>query len=71
MIPDIIFITRRMSDQALIYVLVLILLSPAILLTIVGFILNRLQYKKPSKICFILAGAYILIGLGICGSMMM
>lgn len=47
----------------------LIILSPAIILFIVGLVYRR---KKPkvSKTLFILGGLYLLIGGGICGVML-
>lgn len=52
-------------------IIILILLSPAIILTIIGAILMKNHRPKSGKVLFIIAGAYIIIGLGICGSMMM
>ena len=52
--------------------LVLILANmfgPAIILAIIGFaVLNK--NKKAAKVLFILAAVYLIISLGICGSMM-
>lgn len=47
-----------------------IMFGPAILLAIIGFVLNK-KNKKAAKILFILAGVYLLISLGICGTLMM
>ena len=47
-----------------------IMFGPAILLAIIGFS----QYnnnKKTAKILFILAGLYLLISLGICGTLLL
>lgn len=53
----------------LVFLIVLIMFGPALLFLIIGFILRRKQNKKASKIFFILAGVYLLISLGVCGSM--
>jgi len=48
-------------------VVILLLLSPAIILFVIGLVLRK-KKPKTSKILFILAGIYLLIGLGICGA---
>lgn len=53
----------------LVFLIVLIMFGPALLFLIIGFILRRKQKKKAAKIFFILAGVYLLISLGVCGSM--
>ncbi|MEP3210908.1 MAG: hypothetical protein ABJN95_17100 [Maribacter sp.] len=47
-------------------VVILLLLSPAIVLCIIGLVLRK-KKPKTSKTLFIIAGVYLLIGLGICG----
>lgn len=49
----------------------LIMFGPAILLGIIGAILMAKNKKKGGKIFMILAGVYLLISLGVCGTMMM
>jgi hypothetical protein len=56
--------------NAILYIVLAIMFGPAILLAIIGF-LTRKNNKKTSKVLFILAVAYIIVSLGICGSMMM
>ena len=51
--------------------LLLIMIGPALLLAIIGAILLAKQKKRSGKICLILAGVYLLISFGICGSMML
>ena len=53
----------------LVAILVLIMIGPPILLTIIGLVINKNQ-PKAAKVLYILASVYLLIGLGICGSLM-
>lgn len=53
----------------LVAILVLIMIGPPILLTIIGLLINKNQ-PKSAKVLYILASVYLLIGLGICGSLM-
>lgn len=53
----------------LVVILVLIMIGPPILLAIIGLLINKNQ-PKAAKVLYILASVYLLIGLGICGSMM-
>lgn len=57
--------------DGLIYLIILILVGPAVLLSIIGFILLSTQKKKAAKVFFILAVLYVLISLGICGTMVL
>ncbi len=59
-----------MNLDGLIYLIIAIMFGPAILLTIVGFAILK-KNKKAAKVLFILAAVYVIISLGICGSMMM
>lgn len=54
--------------DALIYYILAIMLGPAILLAIIGAVLRK-NNKKASTVFFILATVYVIISLGICGSM--
>lgn len=53
----------------LVVILVLIMIGPPILLALIGLVINKNQ-PKAAKVLYILASVYLLIGLGICGSMM-
>lgn len=46
-----------------------IMFGPAILLATIGFALLK-KNKKAAKVLFILAAVYVIVSLGICGSMM-
>ena len=59
----------NMDLSGLIIILVLIMIGPPILLTIIGFAVKK-NNPKAAKVLFILAALYLLIGLGICGSLM-
>ncbi|MCL6293496.1 hypothetical protein [Jejuia spongiicola] len=59
-----------MNLDGLIFLIIAIIFGPAILLTIVGFAILK-KNKKAAKVLFILAAVYVIISLGICGSMMM
>lgn len=50
--------------------ILLIMFGPALLFLIIGVILSSQQKKKAGKVFLILAGIYLLVSLGICGSMM-
>ena len=56
--------------DGLIYLIVAIMIGPAILLAFIGALLFK-KNKKAAKILFILAVVYLIISLGICGSMML
>jgi len=56
--------------SGLVVLIVFVMFGPALLFLIAGFVLRSKQKKKASKILFILAGVYLLISLGICGSLM-
>ncbi len=47
----------------------LIMFGPAILLVIIGLIIRR-KNKKAAKVLFILATVYVIISLGICGTLL-
>ncbi len=50
----------------LVVMLVLLMLGPPILLLIGGLVARKTN-KKVAKVLFILAGVYLIVGLGICG----
>ncbi len=56
--------------DGIVYVILLILLGPPIFLAIIGFILFRSASRKAGKVFFILAGVYLVVGLGICGALL-
>ena len=60
----------NMNLDGLIYLIVAIMFGPAILLAIIGFAVLK-KNKKAAKVLFILATIYVIVSLGICGSMMM
>ena len=45
-----------------------IMFGPAILLTIIGFVILK-KHKKAAKVLFIIATVYVIISLGICGAL--
>ena len=63
-------LTIEPNLDGLIWLILAIMFSPAIILTIVGFIILK-KHKKAAKILFILASLYVIISLGICGSMIL
>lgn len=68
MITNTVFLEVGNLDE-IIYVILLILLGPPALLSIIGLILFKTQNRKAGKIFFILAGIYLVVGLGICGAL--
>jgi hypothetical protein len=44
-----------------------VMFGPSIILAIIGLMLLK-KYKKAAKVCFILAVVYLVISLGVCGS---
>ncbi|WP_299438129.1 hypothetical protein [uncultured Aquimarina sp.] len=55
--------------NGIVYFILLILLGPPVLLGIIGLILFRTKNRKAGKVFFILAGVYLVVGLGICGAL--
>jgi len=56
--------------DGLLILIIAIMFGPAILMAIIGFAVLK-KNKKAAKVLFILAVVYVIISLGICGSMMM
>ncbi len=56
--------------DGIIYFILLILLGPPIFLGLIGLLLFRNNNRKAGKIFFILAGVYLVVGLGICGALL-
>jgi len=59
----------NMNLNGIIYLILGIMLGPPLLLVLIGLSLKKGQ-PKAAKIFYILAGIYLVIGLGICGSLM-
>ncbi len=60
------------ADYTVLFILIILLiLSPAIILSIIGGALYYNGKRKTPKILFIIATVYVIISLGICGTMMM
>ncbi len=53
----------------LIFVITLVMMSPAIIMTIIGFAIRK-KRPKPAKVLFIISAIYLIVGLGICGSIL-
>ncbi|MBP2830794.1 hypothetical protein J8281_01225 [Aquimarina sp. U1-2] len=58
------------SLDGIIYIILAILLGPPAFLSFIGFLLFYNRQRKAGKVFFILAGIYLVVGLGICGVMM-
>ncbi|WP_345005430.1 hypothetical protein [Snuella lapsa] len=56
--------------DGLIFIILAIMFGPAIIMAFVGFVILK-KNKKTAKIFFILAAVYVLVSLGICGSMVL
>lgn len=56
--------------DGLFILIVLIMFGPALLLSGIGLLVRK-SNKKAAKVLYILAGVYLLISLGLCGTMMM
>ena len=54
--------------DGLFIIILLIMFGPALLFLIIGLVI-RSKNKKASKVLFIIAGAYLIISLGVCGAM--
>jgi len=56
--------------SGIVYFFLMLLLAPPLLLAGIGGVLFRYKKPKAAKVLFILAGLYLVIGLGICGLML-
>jgi uncharacterized membrane protein YhaH (DUF805 family) len=56
------------SLNNVIYYIIAIMFGPAILLAIIGLVIRK-KHNRASKVLFILAALYLIVGLGICSSM--
>ena len=66
-----ILVSPNMNLDGILYLILAIMFGPAIVLAIIGLILRYNEKKKAAKVFFILAALYVLISLGVCGSMML
>lgn len=58
------------GDYTGVFVMIIaIMFGPAIVMTIIGLSLFK-KRKKAAKVLFILSAIYLIVSLGICGSMM-
>jgi heme O synthase-like polyprenyltransferase len=55
--------------NGLVFLLIAIMLGPAIVLAIIGFAVKK-KNKKAAKILFILAVVYVIVSLGVCGALL-
>jgi len=55
--------------NGIVYFILLILLGPPLFFALIGLLLYKYKNRKAGKIFFILAGVYLVIGLGICGAL--
>ncbi|WP_433834353.1 hypothetical protein [Flavobacterium anhuiense] len=53
----------------LIAIFIAIMVGPPILMTIIGFAIKK-SSPNGAKVCFIIGALYLIIGLGICGTLM-
>ncbi|MDD7885993.1 hypothetical protein [Flavivirga sp. 57AJ16] len=60
----------NMNLDGLVYLILAIMLGPAVLLTIIGFAIRE-KNKKAATVLFILAAVYVIVSFGICGGMML
>ncbi|MGB6269846.1 MAG: hypothetical protein WBF67_12645 [Olleya sp.] len=63
------FLLEPGNLDGLVILIVAIMFGPAILMTIIGFAVLK-KHKKVAKVLFILSALYVIVSLGICGSMM-
>ena len=61
-------ISDEISVILLMLVIFILMYSPAIIMTIIGFSIRK-KKSNAAKVLFILSGIYLIVGLGICASM--
>jgi predicted membrane protein len=66
-----ILVSPNMDLGGAILMVLLIMFGPPLMLLLVGIGLRVKEKKKAAKVLFILAALYLLISLGICGTMML
>tara|TARA_R110000751_G_scaffold152260_2_gene257384 strand:- start:62 stop:262 length:201 start_codon:yes stop_codon:yes gene_type:complete len=62
------FLSPNMNLDGLVAMIIAIMFGPAILLTIIGLAVYK-KNKKAAKVLFIIAAVYVIISLGICGTL--
>ena len=62
-------LSPNMDFTGLFLMIGFVMFFPSILLTIIGFSINK-KKRKAAKVLFILAVVYLIISLGICGSLL-
>lgn len=55
--------------SGLVAIFVAIMVGPPILMTIIGFAVKK-NSPNGAKVCFIIGALYLIIGLGICGTLL-
>lgn len=55
--------------SGLVAIFVAIMVGPPILMTIIGFAIKK-NSPNGAKVCFIMGALYLIIGLGICGTLL-
>lgn len=55
--------------SGLIAFFIAIMVGPPILMTIIGFAVKK-NHPNGAKVCFIIGALYLIIGFGICGSLL-
>lgn len=65
-----ILLDGNLNLDGIFYLIIAIMFAPAILLTIIGLLLRK-NNKKAAKIFFMLAVIYVIVSMGVCGSMIM
>ncbi|TXE12936.1 hypothetical protein FUA26_03840 [Seonamhaeicola algicola] len=55
--------------DGIIYLILAIMFGPAVFLTLIGFLVRR-KSKKAATVLFIIAAVYVIVSLGICGTLM-
>ena len=53
----------------IVVIIFMILLGPPVLFGLLGYFYGRKEQKQTSKVFYIIAVVYLVIGLGICGSL--
>ncbi|MCM0665676.1 hypothetical protein [Flavobacterium tyrosinilyticum] len=55
--------------SGLVAIFVAIMVGPPILMTIIGFAVKK-NSPNGAKVCFIIGALYLIVGLGICGTLL-
>ncbi|TMM59027.1 hypothetical protein FEE95_06225 [Maribacter algarum] len=54
--------------DGIVVLIVLVMFGPALLFLIIGLVIRK-KNSKAAKVFYIIAGVYLLVSLGICGSL--